>query len=278
MYNKKISIEIAVGIIVLIVLAFGGYVFFETRKVEAPIGISNVKMTKEECEKKYAGKECNLTLENGWQPINPNNLPEGNNQNVEIANPASVYCEQNGGKTEIVTAADGSQSGNCILADGTKCEEWTFMRGECNIDGLKIYRDQDLGYQFQIPVGWEVEKTGNNQDPSSYNVTIKQKNEMDKNNIQIVNVASGYGTNADGTINNREQELKRLSDGKYEKISILGGEEYYYIADTLGGPAPKAYIVSDKEIILVSYEVYKNSLAEAEKFFKQFLSTFKFTN
>jgi putative hemolysin len=40
-----------------------------------------------------------------------------------LPNPASVYCEQNGGKLEIVTAADGSQSGRCVFPDGTGCDE-----------------------------------------------------------------------------------------------------------------------------------------------------------
>lgn len=52
-------------------------------------------------------------------------------QNSQIANPASVYCEQQGGKTQIITAADGSQSGNCILANGTVCDEWAYFRKEC---------------------------------------------------------------------------------------------------------------------------------------------------
>lgn len=50
---------------------------------------------------------------------------------VEIANPASVFCEKNGGKLEIVTAEDGSQSGKCIFEDGSFCEEWAFFREEC---------------------------------------------------------------------------------------------------------------------------------------------------
>ena len=87
--NKKISIELAVGIIILIALAFGGYVVFEAKKAEAPVAINqNANQAKAECEKKF-NKECNLTQENGWQPINPNNLPEGNNKNTEIANPVS---------------------------------------------------------------------------------------------------------------------------------------------------------------------------------------------
>lgn len=48
-----------------------------------------------------------------------------------LANPASVYCEQNSGKLQIVTAADGSQSGVCTFPAGSKCDEWAYFRGEC---------------------------------------------------------------------------------------------------------------------------------------------------
>jgi putative hemolysin len=48
-----------------------------------------------------------------------------------MPNPASVYCEQNGNKLEITTAADGSQNGVCVFPDGSTCEEWAYFRGEC---------------------------------------------------------------------------------------------------------------------------------------------------
>ena len=48
-----------------------------------------------------------------------------------MPNPASIYCEQNGNKLEIVTAADGSQSGICIFPNGSSCDEWAYYRGEC---------------------------------------------------------------------------------------------------------------------------------------------------
>ncbi|MCJ7694138.1 MAG: DUF333 domain-containing protein, partial [Anaerolineaceae bacterium] len=48
-----------------------------------------------------------------------------------LPNPASVVCEENGGKLEIVTAKDGSQSGKCIFNDGSFCDEWAFYRSEC---------------------------------------------------------------------------------------------------------------------------------------------------
>ncbi len=50
---------------------------------------------------------------------------------VNMPNPASVYCEQNGNKLEIQTASDGSQSGICVFPDGSTCDEWAYFRGEC---------------------------------------------------------------------------------------------------------------------------------------------------
>ena len=48
-----------------------------------------------------------------------------------MPNPASVYCEENGNQLEIQTAADGGQTGVCIFPDGSVCEEWVYFRGEC---------------------------------------------------------------------------------------------------------------------------------------------------
>jgi putative hemolysin len=52
---------------------------------------------------------------------------------VNMPNPASVYCEQNGNTLEIRTADDGSQSGVCIFPDGSTCDEWAYFRGECGL-------------------------------------------------------------------------------------------------------------------------------------------------
>lgn len=53
-----------------------------------------------------------------------------------IANPASVYCQEQGGRLEIRTAEDGGQAGYCLFADGSECEEWAFFRGECVPGGV----------------------------------------------------------------------------------------------------------------------------------------------
>lgn len=52
--------------------------------------------------------------------------------NVGLANPASVNCEKVGGKTKILKNPDGSEYGVCTFANGTTCEEWALLRGECN--------------------------------------------------------------------------------------------------------------------------------------------------
>lgn len=51
--------------------------------------------------------------------------------NSKIANPATINCEKKGGKVDIRTAEDGSQSGVCVFPDRSECEEWAFYRGEC---------------------------------------------------------------------------------------------------------------------------------------------------
>jgi putative hemolysin len=52
---------------------------------------------------------------------------------VNMPNPASVYCEQNGNTLEIRTADDGSQYGVCVFPNGSSCDEWAYYRGECGL-------------------------------------------------------------------------------------------------------------------------------------------------
>ena len=52
---------------------------------------------------------------------------------LQIANPASVYCQQNDGTLEIRTGKDGGQTGYCKFFDGSECEEWKYYRGECKV-------------------------------------------------------------------------------------------------------------------------------------------------
>lgn len=47
---------------------------------------------------------------------------------TQLPNPASVFCEQSGGIVRMETAEDGSETGVCVLADGTEVDEWEYYR------------------------------------------------------------------------------------------------------------------------------------------------------
>ncbi len=52
---------------------------------------------------------------------------------VNTPNPASKYCEENGGTLELVTNKDGSQFGMCKFEEYS-CEEWAYFKKECTIE------------------------------------------------------------------------------------------------------------------------------------------------
>jgi uncharacterized protein len=61
----------------------------------------------------------------------PSAADNQNNQDNQsgIANPASVYCEDQGGTLEI-RESDAGQTGYCVFDDGRICEEWALFRNE----------------------------------------------------------------------------------------------------------------------------------------------------
>ena len=63
-------------------------------------------------------------------------------QSPALANSASVYCQEQGGRSQIITAADGSQSGDCVFSDGSKCDEWAFFRHECQKSSQSNFSEQ----------------------------------------------------------------------------------------------------------------------------------------
>lgn len=63
-------------------------------------------------------------------------------ENTQLANPASVFCDRQGYTLEI-RDGEGGQSGFCVFDDGTECEEWAFFRGECGQDKVKVECAQD---------------------------------------------------------------------------------------------------------------------------------------
>jgi putative hemolysin len=110
-------------------------------------------------------------------PTLPGKTPEAG-----IPNPASVFCEEHGGRLNLRTGPDGGVAGICIFPDGSECEEWAYFRAECKpgdslitpeaasspaasesaADGWQIYRDDERGYSFSYPADATI---GVNDDP-----------------------------------------------------------------------------------------------------------------
>jgi putative hemolysin len=100
-------------------------------------------------------------------PVAP--TPAEPNSQAGLPNPASVYCEQQGGNIDIRTESDGGQYGVCIFQDGSQCDEWAFFRGECQPGKpastistgeplTNIYTNDDYGFSIATPDAWTIEE------------------------------------------------------------------------------------------------------------------------
>ena len=47
---------------------------------------------------------------------------------LALPNPASVFCSQSGGRSEILRTAGGAEIGICVLPGGQIVEEWAYYR------------------------------------------------------------------------------------------------------------------------------------------------------
>ena len=104
-------------------------------------------------------------------PLTP---PPGPN----LPNPASVFCEEHGGKLELRTDATGGVAGVCVFPDGSECDEWAYFRGECSpagqgalpvlptplpsdpadYEGWWTYTHPAHGFTLRLPADWIVEE------------------------------------------------------------------------------------------------------------------------
>jgi putative hemolysin len=111
-------------------------------------------------------------------PTQPTTVPVSTDTpQANMPNPATAYCVEQGFKSEIRTATDGSQSGYCIFPDGSECDEWAYFRGECGptsspieiptampIDpneyqGWWTYTHTEYSFSIMLPEDWVVDET-----------------------------------------------------------------------------------------------------------------------
>ena len=55
-----------------------------------------------------------------------------------LANPASRYCVDQGGRLAVDKDGSGGPFGICRFEDNRQCEEWALLRGHCPVGGLRL--------------------------------------------------------------------------------------------------------------------------------------------
>lgn len=94
-----------------------------------------------------------------------------------LANPASVFCLQNSGTSEIVTDLTGWQSWVCHLLDWTTCDERAYFRGECPTTWTDLTGTELTG---TVETWWlmdQVNQTTNSN--SNYFATIMDRDKIE---------------------------------------------------------------------------------------------------
>jgi putative hemolysin len=77
---------------------------------------------------------------------------------IGMPNPASVYCEEQGGTLEMRENENG-QYGVCVFPDGSECEEWAYFRGECQPGDMHVTTAEDVGLDVDTsfePISMQV--------------------------------------------------------------------------------------------------------------------------
>jgi len=178
--------------------------------------------------KKSMERKLDLT----WQTYSKDSFgtPRAENSitNAYVPNPASVFCDEKGGKIEIRQNGNGDQYGVCVFDDGKMCEEWAMYSDSCRIGGIDTSYFTDEEDLFCAIKGGMVGDndcylpSGKTCDLASfYNGSCVDKTYADS--LIITEVSEGY--------NNDDREYVRLFNQSGKDISLCSSENNcFYLA------------------------------------------------
>lgn len=128
------------SLVLIVILSIGAYIFWQKSQEKSITNFQECVDAGNPVAESYP-RTCTANGQTFTEKVDENK--------VGLANPASVYCEENEGTLEIRENADGSQTGYCKFDDGSECEEWAYMRGECT-KGLGIEETKITVYMFDL--------------------------------------------------------------------------------------------------------------------------------
>ncbi|WP_082729400.1 putative hemolysin [Leptotrichia sp. oral taxon 847] len=106
---------------VLVIMMFSLNIAGAKTVRKRPIKVSRSVIKKSSTKR----KSRNLKLPK-VKKIENKDIPE--QRMIGMPNPASVYCEKNGGKSIIKLDSTGNEYGICKFKDGKEIDEWDFYR------------------------------------------------------------------------------------------------------------------------------------------------------
>ena len=151
---------------------------------------------------------------------------------------------------------------------------------ETNSD-WQTYRNEKYGFEFQYP-----RKMGTfEEDSEGLPFLFDRKNSNNSSWSDNIQFGKPYTFVSKGTVEeNLNWALKEYDCLKDEKIPLVNGEACCYEISRpnpqtgIGNLGPKALIVGKKDVFFIDYNIGKESeISQADKVFRQILSTFKFT-
>jgi putative hemolysin len=153
-----------------------------------------------------------------------------------LPNPASVYCEEQGGTLEIREDENG-QYGVCLFDDGSECDEWAYYRGECapgqtsqvpEPTAAPAYVNAAYGFSFNPDSGYALEERDH----------------------QVLFMRDGY-TLAVG-YRTPDEEVEPL-----EPVTFTGSYEEAGAVTVLGVQVPRQRLIDGGKVKLVAYAPFQ---------------------
>lgn len=67
---------------------------------------------------------------------------------IKIANPASIFCKDQGGQLVTEFRTNIGEYGVCVFEGNYKCEEWAMYRNRCPIGGIDVTMYTTIAAQY----------------------------------------------------------------------------------------------------------------------------------
>lgn len=163
------------------------------------------------------------------QPTAVNNSPTPVKTSAGLANPASVNCEQKGGKSEIRTEPSGGQYRVCKFSDGTECEEWAYMNGACKPGQYKNW-EENINKQPNLKISFYTTGFTTSITDQTNQLSSTKNTWTEKDNAKYVFLGITVQNTNDFSSTGKETTLKVTGDiNKDVTIPILKPGEYSQI-------------------------------------------------